>query len=168
MAAEGHHAGLLSDPHVWVLFSAVLFGVLAFKKGKQPLLNMLDSRTARIKAELEEAERLKAEAQALLADCQKKNRDAVQTAQKIVDNAREAAELIQKEAEKKLSENLARREALLLERIARAESDAVNELRNQAADLASVAAERLLAEAMGKRGSKLIDEAIEELPQRVN
>lgn len=168
MAAEEHHAGLLSDPHTWILFSAILFAVIAFKKGKQPLLNMLDSRSARIKADLEKAERLKSEAQALLTDCQKKNRDAVQTAQKIIDNAHEAAALIQKEAERKLEESMTLREALLLERIARAEAAAVRELRHQAADIAAAAAEKLLAEAMGRHGAKLVEEAIEELPKRLN
>ncbi|MBI3440453.1 MAG: F0F1 ATP synthase subunit B [Proteobacteria bacterium] len=167
MAAE-EHTGLLADPHTWVLFSALLFAVVAFKKGKQPFLNMLDSRTARIKSELEEAERLKAEAQDLLADCQKKHRDAVQTVQKIIDNAHEAATLIQKEAAQKLEENLARRETLLLERIHRAEATAVRELHEQAADLAASAAEKLLAEAMGKQGAKLVEEAIEELPKQLN
>jgi F-type H+-transporting ATPase subunit b len=167
MEAE-EHVSLLADPHTWVLFSAILFAVLAFKKGKQPLLKLLDSRTARIKAELEEAERLKNEAQELLADYQKKHRDAVQTAQKIIDNAQEAAALIQKDSEQKLEENLTRREGLLLERIARAETAAVQSLRNQAADIAAAAAEKLLAEAMDKRGAKLVDEAIEELPKRLN
>lgn len=167
MEAE-EHVSLLADPHTWVLFSAILFAVVAWKKGKAPFLNMLDGRTARIKAELEEAERLKHEAQELLADYQKKHRDAVQTAQKIVDNAKEAASLIQKEAEQKLEESVVRRETLLLERIARAEAAAVLELRNKAADIASAAAEKLLAEAMGKRGAKLVDEAIAELPERLN
>jgi F-type H+-transporting ATPase subunit b len=161
------HAGFLSDPHIWVLFSAIAFAVIVWKKGRQPLLNMLDSRTARIKADLEEAQRLKNEAQALLDSYQAKHRDAVQNAQKIIENAKETAAQIQKDAEHKLAEDMKRREALLLERIARAEAAAVRELRHQAADLAAAAAERMVTEAMDKRGSRLIDEAIEELPQRL-
>lgn len=168
VVAEEHHGSLLADPHTWVLFSAILFVIVAWKKGKAPLLKMLDARTARIKSELEEAARLKDEAQELLADCQKKHSDAVQTAQKIMDNATEAAALIQKETEGKLAENLQRREALLLERIARAEAAAVRELRHQAADIAAAAAEKLLAEAMPKSGAKLVNETIEELPKRLN
>lgn len=167
MAGEEHGSGL-ADPRTWVLFSAILFAVVIWKYGKKPLLKILDGRTARIKAELEEAERLKCEAQDLLADYQKKHRDAVQTAQKIIDNAHEAAILIQKDSEQKLEDNIARREGLLLERIARAEAAAVQSLRHQAADIAATAAEKLLAEAISKRGPKLVDEAIEELPQRLN
>lgn len=162
------HEGFLSDPHIWVLAAAIIFAVIAWKKGRMPLLKMLDSRTARIKAELDEAERLRNEAQALLDDYQKKHRDAVQTAQKIIDNAKESAVLLQKESEQKLTESIRRREILLLERISRAEAAAVQELRHQAADIAANAAEKLLAEAMGKRGAKLVDEAIEDLPQRLN
>ncbi|MCE9506990.1 MAG: F0F1 ATP synthase subunit B [Alphaproteobacteria bacterium] len=167
MAAE-EHASFLADPHSWVLFSAILFAIVGWKKGKQPLLKILDGRTARIKADLEEAARLKNEAQELLADYQKKHRDAVQTAQKIIDNAQEAALLIQKDAGQKLEENITRREGLLLERIARAEAAAVQSLRHQAADIAAAAAEKLLAATMDKRGAKLVDEAIEDLPKRLN
>ncbi len=165
-AAE--HPDFLADPHSWVLFSAILFVLVIWKKGRAPLLNMLDSRSARIQHDLEEAERLKAEAQELLSDYQKKHRDAVQTAQAIIDTARESAVLIQQESERKLEENLSRREALLLERIARAEAAAVRQLRHQAADIAATASEKLLADAMAKRGANLVNEAIEELPKRMN
>lgn len=168
MAPEAPHASFMADPHSWVLFSAILFAIVAWKKGKGPLLNMLDSRSSRIRHELEEAERLKAEAQELLADYQKKHRNAVQTAQQIIDTATESAVLIQKESERQLDENLRRREALLLERIALAEAAAVRHLRHQAADIAAAAAEKLLADAVGARGAKLVDEAIEELPNRLN
>lgn len=160
------NTSLWADPHVWVLLSTLVFAVIAYVKGKKPLLHMLDARTARIKAELEEASRLKAEAEALLADYRKKHAEAVTTAQKIIDNAQESVALMQKDAEAKLSENIKRRETLLLERISRAEAAAVQELRHQAADIAARAAEKLLADNMGKRGSKLIDEAIEEIPGR--
>ena len=167
MEAE-HTEGLLADPHTWVLLSTFVFVVIAWVKGKQPLLNLLDTRTARIKHDLDEAARLRSEAEAVLADYQKKHRDAVATAQKIIDNAQESVVLMQKDAEAKLAENLKRRETLLLERIARAEAAAVQELRQQAADIAANAAGKLLAEAMDKRDAKLVEEAIAALPARLN
>ncbi|MCK4945893.1 MAG: F0F1 ATP synthase subunit B [Alphaproteobacteria bacterium] len=166
MSAE-EHAGLLADPHTWVLFSAIIFGVIVWKKGKQPLLKILDERTARIKTELEEAVRLRCEAQELLTDYQQKHHNAVQTAQEIINSAKETADLIRQETEQKLTENLKRREELLLERITNAETAAVHELRHQAADIATTAAEKLLTEIMNERGSKLVDKTIEELPQRM-
>ncbi len=132
MLAEQFH-----DPHFWVLLSTILFAVVAWKKGKKPLLALLDARTNRIRSELEEAERLRAEAQAFLVDIQRKHRDAIQTAQKIIDTARETAGILHKEAEGQLAESLARREKQLLGRIERAEAAAVQELRTQAADIAS-------------------------------
>lgn len=165
---ETEHAGLLQDTHFWVLLATVIFAIIAYKKGKAPLLNMLDSRTARIKRELEEAERLRIEAQDLLAVVQKKHRDALQTSQKIIDTARETALRLQTDAEKKLEETLKRKETQLLERISRAESAAVAELRNQAADIASRAAVTLLDDALAKRGGKLVDQAISEIPEKLN
>ncbi len=166
MAAE--HSGLLADSNFWVLLAAIGFAAIVWKKGRKPILDMLDSRTARIRAELEEAERLRNEAQDLLSETQKKHRDALQTAQKILDNAQKNAAALEVDAQRKLEESLKRREEQLLDRIQRAEIAAVQELRAQAADIATRAAEIMLEEALAKRGGKLVDEAIDELPQRLS
>ena len=162
------HFGSLNDPHFWVLMATVAFALIAYKKGRAPILSFLDARTVRIKNDLDEAERLKNEAQELLAECQRKHRDAIQTSQKIIDAAKETATRLQSEAEQKLSDSIKRKEAQLLDRIARAEASAVQELRHQAADLAAKSAELLLHDAMGKRGAKLVDEAIGDLPSKLN
>lgn len=159
--------GLLHDTHFWVLAATVIFALVAFRMGKKPLLAMLDARTTRIRQDMEEAARLKKEAQEMLVEAQKKNRDAVQTAQKIIDDAKDAAARMQKDASLKLEDGLKRREAQLLDRIARAESAAVQELRQKAADLAVHAAEELLRDALPKRGAQLVDDAIAHLPGRV-
>ena len=123
MAVE-HSAGLVGDTNFWVLVSTAIFALIVFKKGRKPILDMLDSRTAKIKAELDEAERLRIEAQDLLSESQKKHRDAIQTAQKIIDNAQQTAARLETEAQTKLEESLKRREEQLLDRITRAEADA--------------------------------------------
>lgn len=162
------HEGLLQDTHFWVLVASIGFLIVLLKYARKPLLTMLDARTAKIKETLDEAERLKSEAQELLADSQRKHRDAIQTSQKIMDTAKETAQRIQKDAEQKLADSMKRKEAQLLDRIARAEAAAVQELRHQAADLAAKSAEILLQDAMAKRGPKLVDEAISELPAKLN
>lgn len=167
MAVE-NSAGLLGDTSFWVLMSTVIFAVVAWKKGRAPLLDMLDTRTAKIKADLDEAERLRIEAQDLLSESQKKHRDAIQTAQKIIDNAQQTAKRLEEDSQMKLEESLKRREEQLLDRIARAEASAVQELRDQAADIASRAAEILLEDALNKKGGKLVDDAIAEIPQRLS
>ena len=160
------HHGLFGDTGFWVLLSTLGFAVLAYVKGRGPLLSILDARTARIKHELDEAERLRNEAQDLLAETQRQHREALQTAQRIIENAKESAERIQADADRKMDEHQKRREEQLLERIARAENAAVSELRRQAADLAAKAAEQLLRDAMNKNGAGLINEAINDIPAK--
>lgn len=160
------HHGLLGDTHFWVLLSTLGFAVVAYIKGRAPLLSILDARTARIKSELDEAERLRSEAQALLADTQRQHREALQTSQRIIENAQEAAERIQADSAKKMDEAQKRREAHLIERISRAEAAAISQLRRQAADLAAKAAEQLLRDAMGKNGAALINETINDIPAK--
>lgn len=156
--------GLLQDTHFWVFLASLGFFAALFKFARKPLLAFLDARTVKIKADLDEAEKLRNEAQELLAESQRKHRDAIQTAQKIIDNARDTAARVQKEAEQKLVDSLKRREEQLLGRIRQAEAAAVNDLRRQAADLATKSAEILLHDALGKRGGKLVDEAIGDIP----
>ena len=162
------HEGFLSlaDLHTWVLFATIGFVAVVWKVGRVPMAAFLDARTAKIKAALDEAERLKTEAQDLLADVQKKHRDAIQTSQKIIDSARENAVRFQKEAEQRLTDSVKRREAQLIERIKRAEAAALQELRDQAADIAAKSAEILLQEAMSKRSSRLVDEAIADISKQ--
>lgn len=162
------HSGLLHDTSFWVLLSTLLFLVIAFKKGRAPITGLLDGRTARIKAELEEAERLRVEAQDLLSETQKKHRDALHTAQKIVEGAKETAERIEKDALVRLEETNKRRETQLMDRIARAEAAAIAELRNQAADIATRTAEQLLRDAANKNGARLANEAIEDIGKRMH
>lgn len=157
----------LHDTGLWVFLASVGFAFALWKYGRGPIFALLDARTARIKADLDEAERLKNEAQDILSECQRKHRDAIQTSQKIIDLAKETAQRLQKEALEKISENAKRREAQLLDRIARAEADAVAELRHQAADIATKSAEIMLQDAMNKRGGKLVDEAISDIPARL-
>jgi len=164
---EEEHVGFLADPHSWVLFSAIVFAVVAWKKGKAPLVSMLDARTAKIRAELEEAQRLRAEAEKLLADYQEKTRHAEEAARKIIAEAKQSAAALQATAEKKLTEDLARRENQLMERIARAEQTAVQEVRRQAADLAANAAREMITQSLSTNGNKLVDDAVRELGQKL-
>ena len=166
--AEGHHASLLSDAHTWVLFSALIFATIAFIKGKKPILAMLDGRTARIKNELEEAEQLKKEAEILFKEYKKKYDEASQEASQIISEAKKYAELIQKKSEKTLEKQITRREELLLERITRAENNAVKELSDKAVDIAAEAAKQLLTEAMKDNGENIINKSINTLPKTIN
>jgi len=160
MAVE-HGAGFFSDAHNWVLISTLIFVFFAIKKGKAPLTEMLDKRSVQIENDLNEAEKLRVEAQELLADYQRKHRDAIKTADQIIEQAKDQIELIREEADQKLENALARREKQLLERINRAEIAAMQEVRDQAADMAARAARKLVTDILQDNASNLVDQSID-------
>ena len=129
----------------------------------------LDDRAEAIRKELDEARRLREEAQTLLADYQKKHRNVGQEAEAIVDLARREAEAFAHETRASLKDALERRTKLAEDKIARAEAQAVDEVRASAIDVAVAAAERILREKMaGSGGAALIDQSIRDLKGRLN
>ena len=159
---------LLQDRTFWVAIAFVIFVVALFKPIKKALLENLDARIAQIRTEVEEAERLREEAQTLVATYQRQQREAKQEAEDIVAKAKVDAERHQAEAEEAMKAAFARQEAQAKDKIAQAEAAAVQEVRDVAVDLAIGAAERLLAERLaGKEGDALVDDAIKELPEKL-
>jgi len=159
---------LLHDHHFWVLISMAIFVVAVWKPAKNTIISALDQRTARIRSELEEARRLREEAEQLLAEYQQRQRQAAAEAQAIVTHAREEAERIAAQAAADLEQSLARRQRLAEERIAQAEARAVDEIRSAAVDTAIAAARDVIAQEIDEeRGGALLDEAIAALPQRL-
>ena len=159
---------LLQDPTFWTLIAFVVFIVALFKPVKNALIGGLDSRIAQVRTEVEQAQELREEAQALLASYQRKQREAAQEAEEIINRAKEEAELHRSEAEKSLTGLLARQEELAVEKIAQAEASAVQEVRDVAVDLAIAATEKILAQKVpGELSDKLVDDAIQELPQKL-
>lgn len=160
---------LFRDPEFWVLVSAVIFVIVIWKPAGRSLSGTLDARAARIAAELDEARRLREEAERLLADYQAKQRDAVREAEAIVAHARDEAERLAAQSARELEQSLERRRRLAEERIAQAEAKAVQEIRGAAVDVAIAAARNVIAGELDQsRGSVLIDEAIAALPPRLN
>ena len=164
----GLHA-ILENPHTWVYLGFLIFAVLAGPKLWKALAQMLDRRSLKIKSDLDEAQKLKDEAQALLAEYQRKQRDAMREAEEIISNAKGLAQRQIKDAGKKLEENLARREKASLEKIAQAEAQAVAEVRREAVDVAAAAAARIIqGQIDGVRGGVLIDQAIAEVEKKLH
>src|SRR3546814_7760908 len=91
-------------------------------KARQPVLDGLDARAERIRAELDEAQRLREEAQKALAEYKRKQRDAAKEAEDLLANAKHEAELLRRQAAEDLKETLARREKAAIEKIAQAET----------------------------------------------
>ncbi|WP_435641710.1 F0F1 ATP synthase subunit B family protein [Micavibrio aeruginosavorus] len=160
---------LLNDTGFWVLLSFALFVGLAFKAGKAALFAKLDGRIAQIRTDIETAETLRVEAQELLAQYQRKQRDAQNEAEAIIANSRNHATEIRKTAEAELNEMIDRKEKQLADRLKRMEDSAKAEIRAYASELAVKATAEIIANRLDDAGNaKLIDQAIRTLPSNMN
>ncbi len=163
-------AVLLENTNFWYFVAFAIFVVLLlWKQAPAQLAKALDARAERIRADLDEAKRLKEEASAHLAEIQKKRMEAEKDAATIIDHAREEAARLRKRAVEDLEAAIKRREDQALAKISQAEHVALVEVRNQAVDLAVAAAKRVLQAGVGQSsGGQLLDEAIAELPNRLH
>ena len=129
----------------WVFVSFVaFFGLLIYLKVPKMITGLLDERADMIRKEIEEAAQLREDAQSILADYQRKQREAEKEAEEIVAQAKEEAALLKAETEKTLHEQIERRTKLAEDKIAQAEAQAVADVKNTAASAAAGAARRLL------------------------
>ncbi len=161
---------MLQSDSFWALVGLVLFFVIIFYfRVPGMVLKALDRRTQRIQDELDEARRLREEAQGLLADYQRKRREAEEEAASIVEEARREAARMADEAKVKLDEMVARRTAAAESKIEQAEAQAVAEVRGRAADLAVAAAASVLRDKVkGDVAASLTESSIEQVRQRLN
>jgi F-type H+-transporting ATPase subunit b len=154
----------------WVAIAFVAFLlILLYYKVPKLIAKALDERAEAIRKELDEARRLRQEAQDLLADYQNKHRNLGQEADAIVAQARREAETFAHETRVALKDSLERRTKIAEEKIARAEAQAVDEVRATAVEVALAAAEKILREKMaGSGGASLLDQSIRDLKGRLN
>jgi F-type H+-transporting ATPase subunit b len=154
----------------WVAVAFVIFVVLLFYMGlHRSILDALDQRSARIKAELDEALRLREEAQKLLAEYRRRHSEAEREAEAIIGTARTEAERTAAEAKTKMEEFIARRTRMAETKIAQAEAQALAEVRAAAADAAVAAAANILADTTkGKVAEELIARGIREVKTKLN
>ena len=160
---------LLRSAEFWALVAFIIFIVSIFKPARRALTSALDQRIEDVRTQVEEAKLLREEAQAALANYQRKQRQAAEESAAIIEQAREEADRHREEAEIALKAVLKRQEAQSLERIAQAEATALREVRETAVELAIEATEELLTEKLrGPAGGALIDAAIGNLPGKLN
>jgi F-type H+-transporting ATPase subunit b len=149
----------------FLLFVLVLFYVGAHKK----LLEAIDSRSAKIKSDLDEAARLRDEAAKLLAEYKRKQGEAEREAQAIVAEAKAEAERVAAESKAKVEDFVARRTKMAENKIGQAEAQALADVRAAAADAAVAAAEKILAvTAKGKVAEDLIARGIADVKAKLN
>jgi len=158
------------EPEIWVAIAFVVFvGGLCYLGVHRMIGSALDKRAADIKAELDEARRLKDEAMQLLADYRRKRDQAEGEAQEIIAGANAEAERLAAEAKTKAEEFVARRTKLAETKIAMAEAQALTDVRAAAAEAAVAAAEKILTqEAKGKVATDLIAKGIDDVRKKLN
>jgi F-type H+-transporting ATPase subunit b len=161
---------MLSEPETWVAVAFVIFvGVLIYAGAHRKAIEALDQRSARIKADLDEARRLRDEAAKLLAEYQRKQGEAEREAQAIIAEAKAEAERVAAEAHGKMEEFVARRTKLAETKIGQAEAQALTEVRVAAAEAAVAAAETILrGSAKGKVAEDLIGRGIADVKAKLN
>jgi F-type H+-transporting ATPase subunit b len=162
--------GLLANPEFWVAVGIAIFlGLLAWQKVPAMITKALDDRAAGIAKELEEATRLREDAQLLLAQYKSKRDQAEKEAASILSEAKAEAERFSTEMRASLTAQIERRGKQAQEKIAQAEAQAVAEVRALAADAAIAAAEKLIALKLDDKGAAdLIKRGISEIPAKLN
>ena len=160
----------LGEAETWVAVGFLIFiGILIYVGVPKMLIGALDDRAKRVQADLDEARRLKEEAQALLAEYQAKQKQAETEAAGIIEGAKAEAERIATEAKAKMEDFVTRRTKMAETKIAQAEAQAVAEVRAAAAEAAVSAAERILSESVkGKVADDLIARGIGDVKAKLN
>lgn len=159
-----------NDPLFWVLVAFLAFaGLVVYYRVPTLVGKALDDRADAIRRELDEARKLREDAQTLLADYQRKAREAESEAQTIIEQAKREAETLAADARKSLAESLSRRSKVAEEKIARAEAQALSEVRAAAVETALAATQEILkTRAGGATGDALISESINQLRGKLN
>ncbi len=158
------------DNTFWSLMALMVFiGGVIYLRVPGQVTKSLDDRAEKIAAELEEARRLREEAQTLLASYQRKQREAESEADDIIDAAKAEAERLVDETRTELTEQLKRRSRIAEEKIAQAETQAVNEVRAIASEAAISAARTIIAGQIDAgKDAKLVDNAIGDMAGKLN
>lgn len=158
------------DATFWATIAFFIFlAIVFYMKVPGAISKSLDARADRIRTELEDARKLREEAQQLLAEYQRKRKEAEKDAADIVDAAKREADMLVADARQKTEDYVTRRTALAEQKIGQAERDAVNEVRSAAVDIAVEAARKLLADKAGTAGSaEFFKASLQEVKSKLN
>jgi F-type H+-transporting ATPase subunit b len=159
-----------AESEFWVAVGLLIFLAIIIFVAKAPkaIAASLDERSAKIQSDLNEAARIRAEAEAMLADIRAQREEAERQAAQMIAAAEADAARMAVEARTRLDEQVARRAALAERKIATAEAQAAADVKAAAAELATQAAERVLAARIaGAKSDPLVDTAIGQLAERL-
>ena len=159
---------LLENPETWVLVAFLIFIALVAKKAYLVITVALDARATRIREGLDDAARLREEAQGLLAQYQRQQRGADGEIEAMLERARRDSELMLEAARTRLAAQLLQREKQTTQNIARAEAQMVDEVRVAASEMAMAAVEYMIIQNLNQsQATKLIDDSIGDLGMRL-
>lgn len=162
------------DPTAWATFWAFMaliafLAIVVYLKVPQKITAALDDRSRKIQAQLDDARRLREEAQALVTEYRRRHDEAQAEAEAIVTQARREAEVLTAEAQARIEDYVTRRTKAVEARIAQAETQAIAEVRSRAVDVATAAAARILAEkTQGPVGDELVMRSIGAVRSNLN
>jgi F-type H+-transporting ATPase subunit b len=161
---------MLFEAEFWVAIAFVIFAAILWKAGAfRQMTEGLDQRGKRIRAELDEAKRLREEAAQVLADYQRRRGEAEREAQEIIALAKEEAQRTADEAHQRMEDFVKRRTAAAETKIAQAEAQAMAEVRAAAADAAIQVSETILRERMaGEAAQELISKSLADVRRKLN
>jgi F-type H+-transporting ATPase subunit b len=160
---------VFAEPELWVAAAFAIFLAIMFMlRVPHQAISGIDGRRARIKSELEEASRLRQEAEAVLAEYKRKQKDVEQVVEEMMRDAREEAARFAAEEKARVEDLIARRKRMAEAKIARAEAQAIADLRAAAVDAAVAAAAKVLAEtARGETAETLIEQGIRDIKAKL-
>lgn len=160
---------ILEDPRFWVAIAFFVFVVLTYKKIASFALRALDDRSAKIKAELDEAHALRVQAEAVLDQYRQKQSEYLKEAETILDNARRDADMMRSFTENELKAALETRMKQALDRIAQEESHAIADVRNHVVDIALASARALIVDHVSTMSQdELIKLALTDIERKIH
>jgi F-type H+-transporting ATPase subunit b len=159
----------LDNAELWVGVGLLLFLGILWKAGAfRTATSALDAKSAKIQADLDEAARLRAEADALLTEIRRQSEESEARAKQMLADARAEAKRLEAEAKVRLEEQIVRRTELADRRIAAAEAQAAADVKAAAVDMAARVAEMVLAARLaGAKSDPAVDRAIEQIGERL-
>ena len=162
-------AHILQNPETWVLVAFIIFVALVSKKAWGFITASLDERGERINGELEEAARLREDAQSLLSEYQRDHRGLEQEVARMLEKAREERDALISLAEERLKNQLAQKETQAEQNLRHAEAKVIEEVRSKASDYTIMAArELIMRKSDSEKMSALIDNAINEVGEKLS
>ena len=159
----------LHDPTFWVLIAFItLFLVLIYLKVPKAIAKQLDDRSQQIETNIRDAEKLREDAQELLANYEKKQKESVNEIENIISSAQIEVERMRKQATERLKQTLSRREKIAMDRISQLEAQALIEVSNLAASIAIDATQDLIQKNIELKGDFIVDDAIKGLEKELS